>query len=160
VLVPATPIADAEDLQLLVDHTIRQATGALGYGDRAARLLQEAAAVFLDNARQHAADVAVPPVVCAALDTQGNDLQLATVNLRSSSPHAAGGEAAMREAITASRRDNRALAELVARSWGGLDVSLHLAWGTGRARYRTSQSWHFSASTEVPGFVAGIEVHR
>lgn len=33
VLVPATPIGDAEDVQLLVDHTIRQAAGALGFGD-------------------------------------------------------------------------------------------------------------------------------
>jgi len=96
VLVPATPIADDEDVQLLVDHTIRQATGALRFGDRAGQLAQEAAAVFLDNARRHGADAPVPPVVCAALDPQANDLQLTTVNLRGVESSLVFDEAAMR----------------------------------------------------------------
>ncbi len=159
VLVPATPIADAEDVQLLVDHTVRQATGALGFGDRAGRLLQEAAAVFLDNAREHAADAPVAAVVSAMLDPQVNDLQLAAVSLSGVSRRQLPDEAAMRSAIANSRKGNRALTELV-RTRAGLDFSLHLAWGAGRARYRTSQSWHFSTATQVPGFVSGIEVHR
>ena len=159
VLVPAEAIADAEDVRLLLDHTIRPAAGALGYGDRAGQLLQEAAAVFLHNAEQHAPGAAVPPVVCASLDPQANDLQLTSVNLRGTRSDATSDEAALRGAIAKSRSDNGALTELVSRPRGGLDVSLHLAWGTGRAHFRTSQSWHFATGVDVPGFVAGVEVH-
>jgi hypothetical protein len=160
VLVPATPITDDEDVQLLVDHTIRQATGALGYGDRAGRLLQEAAAVFLENAKQHTPGAGTPPVVCAALEPQGNDLQLATVSLGGPVPDQADGEAALRRALTGGPNGSSSLTDLVAVRRGGLDASVRLAWGTGRARYRTSDSWRFSTSTDVPGFIAGVEVHR
>lgn len=115
--------------------------------------------MFLDNAREHAADAPVPAVVSAMLDPQVNDLQFAVVSLSGASCRQRADEAAMRSAIASSRSGNRALTELV-RQRAGLDFSLHLAWGAGRARYRTSQSWHFSAATEIPAFVFGIEVHR
>jgi hypothetical protein len=162
VLVPATPIVDNEDVTLLVDHTVRVAAGALGYGDRPGRFLQEAAAVLLDNAREHGSADVFPAIVCASLEPQGNDLQLVTANLADRWPDPAVGDEALRQAVgPSSSHAEGALTQLVALRRGGLEVSVRLAWGTGRARYRTADSWRFTTSPDdVPGFVAGVEVHR
>lgn len=159
VLVPATPIVDEEDVRLLVDETIRRAAGALGYGDHAGHFLQEAAQVFLANAQKHGEHSPVPPIVCASLEPQANDLQLVTLDLAGNVPAGDAAEVALRAAVGGG--SSGSLNDLVVPRRGGLDVSVRLSWGTGRAWFRTGDSWHFDTSPgTVPGFVVGGEVHR
>ena len=66
VAVPTTLIKDHEDVDLLLDYAIPVIARVLGFGDRTVRLLQEAAAVFLENVEQHRRSSTVAPVICVA----------------------------------------------------------------------------------------------
>jgi hypothetical protein len=162
VVVPAASLSDDEDVELLTDEALPRATSALRFGTRAGRLLQEGAAAFLENARTHGADAPVEPVACAALDTQTNDLQLVVIDLGPNIP--ADGQAAVHTMVSSSRARARehgsGLQSLVGPAREGMDFSVRLAHGTGRAHYRTARSWHFSTGSHVPGFIAGVEIHR
>ncbi len=160
VLVPVTAIVDEEQTQLVLDDGLRRATSALGYGPRAGRALQQAAAVFLHNSSVHAASSPIPPLVCASLEVQGNDLQVAVLDLGVERPAAGQGELALRAAVRGSREAGGSLHSLVAQRRGDLQVSVRLAWGTGRATVRSGGSWRYSESECLPGFMAGLEIHR
>jgi hypothetical protein len=160
VLVPVTSVVDEEQTQLVVDIGLRHATSALGYGERAAHVLQEAAAVFLENSRVHAGRSPISPLVCASLEPQGNDLQVAVLDLGADRPAADDREHALRLAVRSSRETDGSLHSLVAARRGGLQVSVHLAWGTLRASVRSGGSWRYSEGGYLPGFMAGLEIHR
>jgi len=160
VLVPVTAISDEEEIQMVVELGLRHATSALGYGERAAHALQEAAAVFLHNASVHAASSPISPLICASLEAQGNDLQVAVLDLGADRPAAGSGERALRAAVQSSPSAVGSLRSLVAPRRGGLQVSVRLAWGTGRASIRSGGSWRYSDGGYFPGFVAGLEIHR
>jgi hypothetical protein len=71
------------------------------------------------------------------------------------------GADALRATIERSRQNLSGLAALAAQRRGGLQVSIRLAWGTGRASFRSGASWRYSDTIEVvPGFMAGLEIHR
>ncbi|MCW2993599.1 MAG: hypothetical protein JWQ18_1094 [Conexibacter sp.] len=159
IVLPATPIADDETTVLLTDVALPAAAGALGFGDHARRLLQEAAAAFIDNARKYGDENApVGPVICAALEPQSNDLQLVVCDLGSDAP--ADGQAALRDAVSRSRETLGGIQSLVALRRNGMDLSVRLAFGAGRAHHRTHRAWRFSTFAAVPGFIAGVEIHR
>lgn len=160
VLVPTSAILDQEDVQLVVDEGLRRATAALGYGDRAGHALQEAAAVFLHNAHTHGAASRIAPLVCATFEAQGNDLQVVVLDLGPGQPAVGHGATALREAVESSRKNLSSLHGLTGRKRGGLQFSVRLAWGTGRAAFRSGGSWRFSDAAELPGFMAGLEIHR
>jgi len=161
VLIPATIIRDSEDAQLIVDHAIPTAAGALGYGARTGRLLQEAAAVFLDNAEQHARSRPVRPVLCVAFHPPSNDLQLVSANLEDPEDLAVATATHLHDAITRSQLAHGALDDLAGRRRGDLDFTVRLISGTGRARRRSDEAWRVLDEPErFPGFVAGLEVHR
>jgi hypothetical protein len=157
VVLPATTVID-DDVELITDHALRSAAGALRFGDHAGRLLQESAAAFLENARTHGTPAEVPPVICAAFDRQTNDLQLVVCDLGRDVP--TDGQATLHSAVAESRANGGGIQSLAALTRGRLDFSVRLAHGTGRAHYRTNRSWHFSAGSEVPGYIAGIEIHQ
>lgn len=160
VLVPVTAIVDEEQTQLVLDDGLRRATSALGYGDRAARALQEAAAVFLHNSSMHSVRSPISPLVCASLEPQGNDLQVAVLDLGAHRPAAGDVEHALRVAVRSSREAGGSLHSLAAVRRGGLQVSVHLAWGTLRASVRSGGSWRYAEAGYLPGFMAGLEIHR
>lgn len=160
VVLPATAVRDRATATLITDRRLRRPAAELRVSARERHALQEAAATFIDNARLHARRAPTPVVLCAMLEPQGNDLQLVAVDLGQSlvrSPHAA---AALRQMIAGGRREQRGLYWLATAPRGGLTVSVRISAGTGRARWRSGQSWHFRSGPEVPGFVAGFEVHR
>lgn len=159
VLVPVTAIDDPEAAQLLHDVGLPAATRALRYGDAAARILQEAAAVFLDNAAIHGRDSPIAPLVSASLEAQGNDLQLAVLDLGARRP-SAGEEADALQAALRRSRDQLGSLHSLTRQRGGIQMSVRVAWGTGRANFRSGGSWRYTEGTDLPGFMAGLEIHR
>lgn len=161
VLVPATPVIDAEDVQLITDRAIPAAAAALRYGPRIGRLLQEAAAVFLHNVEQHARSHTIAPVICAAFHPPSNDMQVVCVNLEEPGALLVATAEELQEAIARSQTEYGSIDELSAISRGGLVFTIRLIAGTGRARRRSDESWRVEEAREsVPGFVAGLEVHR
>lgn len=158
VLIPAMTIDDPEGVALILDY-VAVVAPALGHGVRAGQLLQEAAAVFLDNVWQHAPDRPIQPVVCAAFDPTGRNLQLVCVNLDGPQTGPPRTQAQLRLAIDDARTEFRSIATLAERSRGELVFTVRLLTGSGRARHRTGEDWRFASGVFVPGFVAGIEVH-
>ena len=160
VLLPAMALDDDDTVELVTDEALPKIVRHLGYGDRAARAVQEAAAIFAHNAMTHGADSPIAPILCCALDAQGNDLQLVVADLGAGAPDDDGGPAIVQDAVRRSRaNDFGSLAMLASQSRGGLQLSVRLAHGTGRGRYRTGGSWHYSPAPHVPGFIAGLEIH-
>ena len=159
VILPASAIVDDEDIELIAVEALPRAAGALGFGARDARLLQEAAVALLDNAVGHGGTQLAAPVICAALDQQSNDLGLVVANLDDLAPDE--GEAALRDAVARSRLSAGGIQSLVEPERGSLELSVRLAYGNGRAHYRTGRSWHFSSNNaHIPCFLAGVEIHR
>jgi len=159
VLLPATAVSDPKDVELILDY-IGVVTPALGHGDRCGRLLQEAAAVFLDNVEQHAGEAPTGPVVCAAFDSGEKNLQLVCVNLYGPSVGVIQTESHLAKTIAQAQAEFRALTTLTERIRTDLVFTVRLAAGAGRARHRTGEDWKFTTAGIAPGFIAGIEVHR
>jgi hypothetical protein len=159
VIIPALPLPDEDTVSLLVDEALPRATEALGYGARSGRLLQEATAVLAENAMVHALPAQVAPVLCASFERQGNDLQTAVIDLGAGVPAPELGADPLREALERSERAFGGLATLKGLSRGGLEWSLRLAWGKGRASRRAGR-WVFREDEFLPGFMAGVEIHR
>ena len=83
VLIPAMPLrVPIEDTDRpLLEYGIQKVAVALRKGALPGRVLQEAAWVFLDNVEQHASGAPISPVLAAAFDPVGRNLQLVCVNL-------------------------------------------------------------------------------
>lgn len=161
VLVPATPVMDAEDVQLITDRAIPVAAAALRYGPRTGRLLQESAAAFLHNVEEHARWQKIAPVICAAFHPPSNDMQVVCVNLEQPGAVVIATAEELEAVIAGSQRKHGSIDELSAISRDGLVFTIRLMAGTGRARRRSDESWRVEEAREsVPGFVAGLEVHR
>jgi hypothetical protein len=158
VLVPAMAVDDRDRADIL-DY-FRFVTPALGYGVRAGRLLQEAAKVFLDNVDEHAIDLPIQPVVCAAFDPVGHNLQLACVNLDGPQTRPTRTESDLKQMVTGAQQEFPSIATLATSVRDDLAFTIRLVTGTGHARHRTGDDWRFATGIFVPGFVAGIEVHR
>jgi hypothetical protein len=161
VLVPAMPVRDSEDVKLITDEGIRVVAGALGYGARTGHLMEEAAAVFLHNVDQHARSHAIAPVICAAFHPPSNDMQVVVVNLEEPGHLVIATQEELDDAIARSQANHGSLDDLGSLSRGGLVFTVRLMAGTSRAHRRSGGSWQGQSVPEsVPGFVAGLEVHR
>ena len=159
VLLPAVALRPTE-ATLYVD-TVKMIAAALHHGARPGQLLQEAARHFLDNVEEHAANSPIPPVLCAAFDPVARNLQLVCVNLSAPDARLALNEHELRQMVDDQDRIFRSLATLATRPRGDLDFTVRLVTGAGHARHRTTEDWKLTqTATTVPGFVAGLEIHR
>ena len=163
VLIPATMVQDREDARLIVEHAIPAAAGALRHGVRTARLMQEAASVFLDNVEQHARSRPVPPVALRCLPPTEQRL---AARLRQPGGFGAPYQSRRRRSCRG-RLPGRGPATAHWTIWllsiRGAAWCSRFGWspGTGRAGRRSDASWKVTeGSLSVPALVAGLEVHR
>lgn len=160
VVLPAVPLRDAAEVELMVEGALLRALPALGYDDRVTRAVVEATAELADNALAHGpGERMVPPILSCSWDALGKDLQVVVLEVVPGAPDGKRGVVAVRDVVRRSREDFGSIATLVARPRGGLDVSMRLVHGSGAARFRTGAGWRYDQTAYVPGFVAGFEVH-
>jgi hypothetical protein len=156
IVLPAFRIENPEQPRLL-GHTIVRAHTRIGVDIQAARAAAEAIAVFADNARMHAPDSSVGVLVACAREPDSRELQLVALDLGQSISGDSEPLQRLRELVAKSRREIGGLASLVERAEGRrLDATLHLASGTGRARWATGERLRYEEGPPVPGFVAGF----
>lgn len=160
VIVPAMSVSDDEIAALIVQMCLPEAAEILGLQRSELGALQVAAEEFVANAEEHAHDASVPVVLAACLEEEGNDLQIVAVDVGATFARKHDPESALRKAISVSRQRRGALYGLGTLRRGGMDASLRLAAGSATAWSRTGQSWHYDGGPSVPGFIAGLEVHR
>jgi len=159
VLIPATPVR--HDEAPLIVRTVGIVAAALHHGIRPGQLLAEAAQVFLDNVADHAPGAPTSPVVCAAFEPVSKNLQLVCINLAPPGTPVPANEAEIERMLDDPDEVFRSLGWLARRSRADLDFSLRIISGAARARHRTGRGWSFaSEEPAVPGFIAGIEIHR
>lgn len=159
VLIPAMPVRP-DEVQLIV-RAAGIVAAALGHGPRPGHLLREAAQVFLDNVAEHAAGAPTSPVLCAAFEPMTRNLQLVCVNLAPPDAALPNSESDVQDMVADPNESFRSIAWLARRARPDLDFSVRIISGVGHARHRTGRGWRSSpCHRAVPGFVAGIEIHR
>jgi hypothetical protein len=160
ILLPAMQVEDPEYAELVTAAWLPGVGRFAGLTTRHTRWLIEAGAALIDNGLVHATDSPIGVLAAACLEPLGNDVQMVAIDLGRSIAAQDEPQAALRDVVGRSRGGVHGLvtlADLAERR--SADVSLRLASGTGRARYRHGR-WRYSRGPLVPGFVAGYEIHR
>jgi hypothetical protein len=158
IVVPAMRIEGPETAELL-GHTIARVHAGLGVDVSAVRAVAGALVALAENAREHATDSSVGVMVACALERPTNELQLVALDLGGALATAADPPARLREALARSRAQLGGLASLILLAERrGLDVTLRLASGPARARWRAGDRVRYEEGATAPGFVASFSV--
>ncbi len=157
VFLPAERVADMDHANLLARY-IRVAGLSAGLNNDEAGYLATAVPAMVDNSLKYAPKSPCGVVVCGAIEGDTGDGQLVAIDLGDSVSAGSDAQAAIRACLEQSRREFGGLSHLQSLATArGLDVSISIASGTGRSRWR--QRWRHTQAAFAPGWCIGISVH-
>jgi len=159
VFLPAQRVDDMETADLLARY-VHGVGSSAGLSAKEAGFLATALPALVENGLRYAMNSPCGVVVCGAVERESGDGQLVAVDLGDSISGAKDASAALRGCLELSRQNFGGLEHVrglaVQRD---LDVSILLASGTARGRWRRGGSWRYNEVAFAPGFCAGISVH-
>jgi hypothetical protein len=159
VFLPAQRVDDMETADLLARY-VRAAGPSAGLEPTEAGYLATALPALVENGLEYAPTSPCGVVVCGAVERESGDSQLVALDLGDSVAGAKEPLGALRECLERSRESFGGFAHIQGlASQRDLDVSILLASGTGRSRWRRGRSWRHSEVAFAPGFCVGISVH-
>jgi hypothetical protein len=155
VFLPAHRVDDL-DYAAVLTRFLRPAGSAAGLNPRETGQLATALPALVDNALRYAPTSPCGVIACGAVERESGDAQLVAVDLGA----AVSGSPpnTIRDCVTHSQKTFGGLHNVLRRAEKvGLDVTLTIASGTGRARWRGR--WQYREAQFVPGWSVGLSVH-
>jgi len=159
VFLPAQRVDDMETADLLGRY-VRVAGSSAGLSPTEAGYLATALPALIENGLKYAVNSPCGVVVCGAVERESGDGRLVTVDLGDSISGAKDAPAALKRCLEESRGSFGGLEHMRGlASQRALDVSILVASGIARARWRRDGSWRHNEVAFAPGFCVGLSVH-
>jgi len=159
VFLPAQRVDDMETADLLARY-VHGAGASAGLSAKESGFLATALPALVENGLRYAMNSPCGVVVCGAVERESGDGQLVAVDLGDSISGAQDASVALRRCLERSRQNFGGLEHVRGlAAQRDLDVSILLASGIARARWRRGGSWRYNEVAFAPGFCAGISVH-
>lgn len=158
VYLPTTRVDDMEGAELLARY-LRLAGPSAGLTGAESRYLATVLPGLVENALSYA-ESPCGSIVCGAVDAGSGDAQLNVIDLGDAIAGARAPGRAIRTCIERRESNLGGLAQLgLLALHGGLEVSILLSSGTGRASWSRSHGWRYETVAFAPGFCIGITIH-